>query len=128
MPAPRPRVTRFGTHNPKPYVKWKQETSFCLRVGIKAQGVTWDQTGTYELSAHFICKMVGDPLKRSVRPRKVKRTKPDLSNFIKALEDAAEGVLWENDSRIAAYGSVAKYEAGQDEEPHIVVRVRRMDA
>jgi len=32
--------------------------------------------------------------------------KPDLSNFIKAIEDAGEKVLWDNDSQIIGYGTI----------------------
>jgi Holliday junction resolvase RusA-like endonuclease len=33
-------------------------------------------------------------------------TRPDLSNLLKAIEDACEGILWHNDSQIVQYGTV----------------------
>lgn len=49
--------------------------------------------------------------------------KPDLSNLIKGLEDALNGIVWADDSLIVGYGlGTGKYYA--DTQPHIVLEVK----
>lgn len=40
--------------------------------------------------------------------------KPDLSNLIKLVEDAGNGIIWKDDKQIIAYGYAAKFWAEVD--------------
>jgi Holliday junction resolvase RusA-like endonuclease len=46
--------------------------------------------------------------------------KPDRDNLQKSLQDALNGILYRDDAQICA-GSVAKYRAAADEQPHVEV-------
>ncbi|MNU11384.1 Endodeoxyribonuclease RusA [compost metagenome] len=37
------------------------------------------------------------------------KSKPDLSNYIKGIEDAIEGILLKNDSQVVDYGKSGKW-------------------
>lgn len=47
--------------------------------------------------------------------------KPDLSNLIKGVEDALNGIVWADDSLIVGYGLSGKFYA--DTAPHITIEV-----
>lgn len=48
--------------------------------------------------------------------------KPDLSNLIKGVEDALNGIVWADDSQIVSYGESGKFYA--DTKPHITIEVK----
>jgi len=49
--------------------------------------------------------------------------KPDLDNLIKSTKDSLEGVIWYNDSQIAAYGPCGKWYHEADGRPRVEVEV-----
>ena len=49
------------------------------------------------------------------------KSKPDLSNYIKGVEDAIEGVLLKNDSQVVEYGNCGKW---YSDSPRIEVIVK----
>jgi Holliday junction resolvase RusA-like endonuclease len=51
----------------------------------------------------------------------------DLSNFVKGLEDAGNGILWHDDCQIASF-TASKWVAAQDQEPYTEVNVRAINA
>lgn len=51
--------------------------------------------------------------------------KPDVDNLEKAVLDAVEGFLWENDGRVASKYSLKTYTT-EDKDPRIEVHVRKM--
>lgn len=65
-------------------------------------------------------------LKKSPRPAERRVQKPDLDNVIKAVKDAATGVLWLDDRQVVAL-TAEKWTAAQGEAPCIVVIVRQLE-
>lgn len=51
------------------------------------------------------------------------KSKPDLSNYIKGVEDAIEGILLKNDSQVVDYGDSGKW---YSETPRIEVEIREV--
>lgn len=64
--------------------------------------------------------------KRDPVPRRPKATKPDASNILKAVEDAANGLLFVDDSQIARV-TVERYVGAQEEAPFVRVTVRALE-
>lgn len=50
-------------------------------------------------------------------------TKPDVSNVLKGIEDALNGIVYKDDSQIVQYGTVGKWYADRD---YIVIEVREI--
>jgi Holliday junction resolvase RusA-like endonuclease len=52
-------------------------------------------------------------------------SKPDLSNYIKGVEDAIEGILLKNDSQVIDYGQSGKW---YSDNPRIEIEIREVPA
>lgn len=50
-------------------------------------------------------------------------TKPDVSNILKGVEDALNGIVYKDDSQIVQYGTVGKWYA---EEPRVEITVKEI--
>lgn len=64
------------------------------------------------------------PAKRKFRC--VKPTKPDLDNLAKSLADSLNELLYKDDGQIVSL-LVKKYYGGQDEQPHVDVKIDSMN-
>lgn len=65
--------------------------------------------------------------KREPLPRRWHVQRPDGDNVLKAVKDAAKGVLWLDDSQVAV-AEVTKIIGAQGEAPYVEVRVRELTA
>lgn len=94
--AARPRITRFGSYNPQKdlmkQVAWE----------IKKQWRDKPLTGPLfvRMEFHVALPASWSKKKKQALLGQPKPTKPDLSNYIKFIEDAANGILWEDDNQI----------------------------
>jgi Holliday junction resolvase RusA-like endonuclease len=61
-------------------------------------------------------------LKRSIRPAEWRDKRPDASNVQKALEDAATGIMWTDDSQVARF-KIEKVTAEQGIPAVLVIEV-----
>ncbi|MEO8604151.1 MAG: RusA family crossover junction endodeoxyribonuclease [bacterium] len=63
--------------------------------------------------------------KRDPRPAHWHTGRPDGDNCLKAIKDAAKGVLWLDDAQVA-FASIQKIVAAQGEPPRVIVRVNQL--
>jgi Holliday junction resolvase RusA-like endonuclease len=76
------------------------------------------------VTAVFTCPK-SDHRKREPLGRRWHTKKPDADNVLKAVKDAAKGVLWLDDSQVALE-TCTKIIAAQGEAPYILLRVREL--
>ena len=74
--------------------------------------------------AYFACPK-SLHLKRGVRPRSWHTKKPDGDNVLKAIKDAAKGVLWGDDSQVCV-ACITKIVGEQGETPRLELLVREL--
>jgi hypothetical protein len=79
---------------------------------------------TLEVLAVFTCPK-SDHRTREPRGRRWHVKKPDADNVLKAVKDAAKGVLWFDDSQVARE-TCTKIIAAQGEAPFVLLRVREL--
>ena len=124
----RPRATRMGKgirlYDPK------KVTVFKRKLGMMARQQMLDREldpfdGPLEVCMEFY-RPVQASISRKERARRLSgvhrpTVKPDLSNYIKALEDGLNGILWVDDNLIVSLQAEKFY----SERPHLVVEIRR---
>ncbi len=71
----------------------------------------------------FVFPRTGSIPKKLGTGRQPHTSKPDRDNLMKSLQDALEGLLFTNDSKICD-GRIQKVKAAVDEQPHVEMRVR----
>ena len=64
--------------------------------------------------------------KKRPMPRQRHAKKPDRDNCDKAVLDSLKGLLWVDDAQICA-GSIEKWIAAGDEQPHVVISVEQLE-
>ena len=103
VPKARPRVTRHGTHTP-------------------------DRTRNFESLAGWYLQL--EAVFILARPQRLPKNghrcwhgvRPDLDNLLKALKDAMDKVVMEDDSQIVSL-TAEKWYASSEENPSIIVRL-----
>lgn len=91
-PIPQPRMTQRGKYvkeNAINYLKWKEEVGWEVKLRFKNQS-PW--TELLKMSGKFYLTL-----------RMYNQC--DLSNLIKAIEDALQGIIYLNDKQIKSYGT-----------------------
>lgn len=124
----RPRATRFGKgirlYDPKKVTVFKRQLGMLARQQMQERGLD-PFDGPLEVCMEFY-RPVQASISIKERARRLSgvhrpTVKPDLSNYIKALEDALNGILWVDDNLIISL-EAKKYYA---EQPHLTVEIRR---
>jgi Holliday junction resolvase RusA-like endonuclease len=88
----------------------------------------WDFDGDILLSATFVFPRLGKhKAKKYGGKRVLKTTKPDLDNLLKSLQDALNGLAFNDDSQIAGYGECWKWHAADGEVPHVSVTIETLN-
>ena len=126
----RPRAVRFGTgirmYDPKKVATFKRQLGMLARQAMQERGLeTFD--GPLEVCMEFY-RPVQASISNKERARRLSgihrpTVKPDLSNYIKALEDGLNGIIWVDDNRIVQIVAEKKY----SDRPRIVIEVNKVD-
>lgn len=129
----RPRTAVLGGHariyDPAESRRWKADAQHAMRLQLRELGLPTPlvPTGPVSLAvlAVFTCPKT-DHRKREPRPRRWHTKKPDADNVVKALKDAARGVLYLDDSQVVEV-HVLKIIGAQGEAPRITVLVTAVE-
>jgi Holliday junction resolvase RusA-like endonuclease len=109
VPAARPRFTKNFCYTPKTYREFKTLAVLLLRQRYSGQPMQ----GALEVCLIFSIE----------KPKSVKReypnVRPDLDNFVKAIFDAANEVLWKDDAQVVDLHAFKVYG-----EPGITISVK----
>lgn len=126
----RPRATRMRKgirlYDPKKVTVFKRKLGMLAKQQMLDRGLE-PFDGPLEVCMGFY-RPVQASLSRKERDRRLSgvhrpTVKPDLSNYIKALEDGLNGIIWIDDNRIVQIVAEKKY----SDRPHIVIEVNKVD-
>lgn len=126
----RPRAVRFGTgvrmYDPKKVAVFKRQLGMLARQQMLDRGLD-PFDGPIEVCMEFY-RPVQVSISKKERARRLSgvhrpTVKPDLSNYIKALEDGLNGILWVDDNRIVQIVAEKKY----SDRPRIVIEVNKVN-
>lgn len=126
----RPRTTRFGKgirlYDPKKVTVFKRKLGMLAKQQMLDRGLE-PFDGPLEVCMEFY-RPVQESISKTERARRLSgvhrpTVKPDLSNYIKALEDGLNGILWVDDNLIVSLQAEKLY----SELPHLVVEIRKAE-
>lgn len=126
----RPRATRMGKgirlYDPKKVTVFKRQLGMLAKQQMLDRGLE-PYDGPLEVCMEFY-RPVQESISKTERARRLSgdhrpTVKPDLSNYIKALEDGLNGIIWIDDNRIVQIVAEKKY----SDRPRIVIEVNKVD-
>lgn len=126
----RPRATRMGKgirlYDPKKVTVFKRQLGMLAKQQMLDRGLE-PYDGPLEVCMEFY-RPVQASVSKKERDRRLSgvhrpTVKPDLSNYIKALEDGLNGIIWVDDNRIVQIVAEKKY----SDRPRIVIEVNKVD-
>lgn len=103
-PAPRPRVTRFGTYNNKDYTDWKSGLKLLAKTKIKRPIET-----PIFLKIYFFYEIPKNWTKVKKENAKWHTSKPDIDNLVKSVMDSFNGVIYKDDGQVVKIEAQKKY-------------------
>ena len=122
----RPRAVRSGmgvrVYDPKKVTVFKRQLGMLAKQQMLDRGLE-PYDGPLEVRMKFY-RPVQTSISKKERARRLSgvhrpTVKPDLSNYVKATEDALNGILWVDDNLIVTETAEKKY----SESPRIVIEV-----
>lgn len=93
FPAPRPRVTKWGTYNPPEYTEFKDTIKALTKIEQKFEGAI-------EMEIVFQFKIPKSWSKTKKSSAYWHTQKPDADNLAKSIKDALNGLVYHDDSQI----------------------------
>lgn len=103
VPKSRPRISKYGAYTPKKTKDYEQHVRNHVRMYMRQQGLQ-QLEGALCMRIKIYRKMPKSMTKGNqalaLLEQWLPKTKPDLDNYIKAILDASNGVLFYDDSAI----------------------------
>lgn len=101
--APRPRVTRNGTYNPKSYTDYKKAIALISKTKFKKSS----EPLKMHIDFFFKIPKSWSKVKKENIPHHTSR--PDIDNLIKSIKDALNGVAYDDDSQVVSIFARKQY-------------------
>lgn len=120
----RPIIVFYDDRGAKQWKSVAQDFMMALRFPSGPLEGCFEGPVRIEVVAAFTCPK-SDYRKQNPRGRRFHTKKPDADNVLKAVKDAAKGVLWLDDSQVAQE-TCTKIVAAQGETPFVLLRVREL--
>ena len=98
MPCPRPRVSRFGAYYPAGYRAWKRRADRVVRSALA--GIPGHSPFSRPVAVGLMF-VVPKPKKT-----KLATPRPDIDNYIKAIFDACNELVWIDDTLVVEVQAV----------------------
>jgi len=119
-------VGKFASqYDPQENVNWKAYAAGCM---LDAMGSDKPIDGPVRLAVYAKFSMPKSRWrKRNPRPMEWHTKRPDLDNIIKAVKDAAKGVLWLDDSQVCSLDAM-KLTQQQGDRPGLTIIVEEVAA
>lgn len=95
MPAPRPRVTKWGTYNPPKYTAYKKAISLLASKEVKER-----LRGAVKMEIVFQFKKPKSWTKKKKAAAYWHTQKPDNDNLLKGIKDALNGIAYKDDAQV----------------------------
>lgn len=92
IPCPRPRISRFGAYYPATYRIWKKKADAVVRGAVG--GIPDHRPLDFPLDVWLLFAV------RKPKKTKLLVPKPDIDNYMKAIFDACNGIVWQDDSLV----------------------------
>ncbi len=129
VPSPRPRAVNRGKYAgvyeaPKTHAIHAYKASVRLAAQQAYRGAPLE--GPLSMYLEFVLPRVGKRWKTKPMPRLYHARTCDLDNLAKGTADALNKLLFVDDSQIAVM-HCQKVEAAGDEQPHVVIQVKRLE-
>ena len=116
IPDARPRVTRYGTYNPR-YREKKRLKTYLLSFGIKTLSEPLKVSLIFFMA---IPKSTSKKKRKEMLTNQITHTKkPDLDNLVKFVFDSCNGILFDDDRQIVHLEAFKCY----DENPSTVIEI-----
>jgi len=106
-PAPRPRVTRYGTYNDPKYTEYKKAIAMIAKTKIKPSNAP------ITMQIDFFFKYPKSWSKKRVAGTKYHISRPDLDNLQKGVKDALNGIAYKDDSQV--WSIIARKQYSQED-------------
>lgn len=116
----RPRFVRATGHAYTP-TKTKDYEALVKRAYIIYNGHTM-LTGPIRLDISAVYQLPKDKKRRATLAQRPYTGKPDIDNVAKVIQDALNGLAYEDDKQVVEMYVEKRY-CGEDEEPHVSVTV-----
>ena len=117
-PAPRPRVTKFGTYNDTKYTAYKKVLRLVASAQIKEQ-----LDGAVKIEMIFQIKIPKSWSKKKKAGYKKEIPVGDCDNYAKSVKDALNGLAYKDDRQVVDMRAIKRYGKSN----MVIIRISEME-